>query len=479
MAPILRGFTLALLALTLIACSSSDDDDSGDANVLPEFQEPSTTLDDADVSTDITDADVDSEIDVDSDADVNVDNTTSVVDSDSDGLSDSDEIALGLDPNNPDTDGDGEDDGNDAFPLASSLVDSDGDLLSDQDEELMGLNPGNPDTDGDGVDDGNDPFPNDEAQGGLVVPVDTDGDLLTDEQELALGLDPTNPDTDGDGVNDGDDPFPNDVSASIDTDGDGVSDDRDEFPNDATETSDLNGDGLGDNANPFDGIVISGVVVGAVDQSPVNGAKVALDLVNTGAGTNPVVVATTNSAGEYSLIAEASLVPDSFAIVVTADNFNPAAIALSNSDDAIDVESIELDEISDSFIKLEIDPTVHHLGDDTFSGSENSQFQRTTEGPVLLRNFNLTETQASTEILEMIWVAKGIQSANTISINGSVVATTPETNSDGSFTPQIITLEVVGILTTGSNTLTIESVLSDADSSLDIDDFEFVLLGLQ
>ena len=43
MAPILRGFTLALLALTLIACSSSDDDDSGDANVLPEFQEPSTT----------------------------------------------------------------------------------------------------------------------------------------------------------------------------------------------------------------------------------------------------------------------------------------------------------------------------------------------------------------------------------------------------------------------------------------------------
>jgi len=90
--------------------------------------------------------------------------------------------ADGLDPTNPDTDGDG---------------------LSDGDEvNVHGTNPLDPDTDDDGMPDGW------EVQYGLdpLDPSDAGGDLdndgLTNLQEYEYGLDPTNPDTDGDGLSD-------------------------------------------------------------------------------------------------------------------------------------------------------------------------------------------------------------------------------------------------------------------------------------
>lgn len=402
---------------------------------------------------------------------------SSILDTDSDGIFDSDEVNLGLDPENADTDGDGIIDGDDAYPKDSSILDTDNDGLFDSHEVNLGLDPENADSDGDGINDGDDPFPNgssEEDTDNTPTTVDTDNDGLSDSDEVEIGLDPTNADTDNDGVNDGDDPFPNDASASIDSDNDGVSDNRDEFPNDATETSDLNGDGLGDNADPFDGTVISGVVVDAENQTLVVNGTVSLDLVNTGSGTNPLVVTRTNADGEYALIAEESLLPDSFVVVVTSDGFEPAAIALVNSSDTINAQNIELEALSDSFITVETAPTVHHLGDDTFSGSENSQFQRTTEGVSLVRNFNVTEALSSADTLDLIWIAKGIQINNTISINGSLVATTSNTNSDGSFEVQSVALDVAGVLTVGSNTLEIVSTELNT-----LDDFEFVLLGLQ
>ena len=69
---------------------------------------------------------------------------------------------------NPDTDGDGVNDGNDDLPL---------DPFGDED------------TDGDGIRDGLDP--------------DDDNDGLTDTQETNLGTNPRNNDSDGDGSSDG------------------------------------------------------------------------------------------------------------------------------------------------------------------------------------------------------------------------------------------------------------------------------------
>ncbi|MHA1730414.1 MAG: hypothetical protein ACTSU5_00635 [Promethearchaeota archaeon] len=108
--------------------------------------------------------------------------SSSPADSDGDGIFDKDETMLGSNPN--------VDEGAD--------VDDDG-LLSFQEIILYkGLDPNNPDTDGDGVLDGT------EVQLGLFyLDPDTDGDKLTDGEELyTYGTDPKDTDTDNDGYND-------------------------------------------------------------------------------------------------------------------------------------------------------------------------------------------------------------------------------------------------------------------------------------
>ncbi len=87
------------------------------------------------------------------------------------------------------------------------LVDSDGDGVPDRDEIALGLNPTNPDTDGDGLGDGVelkmglDPLtPN--LITGCSPFRDADGDRLNDCEERVLGTDACMGDTDGDGPND-------------------------------------------------------------------------------------------------------------------------------------------------------------------------------------------------------------------------------------------------------------------------------------
>lgn len=78
-------------------------------------------------------------------------------DADDDGLTDAQEAQIGTDPNNPDTDGDGLKDGDEAFIYGSdpNKRDTDGDILPDGDEvNQYKTNPAKADTDGDGVPDG-------------------------------------------------------------------------------------------------------------------------------------------------------------------------------------------------------------------------------------------------------------------------------------------------------------------------------------
>jgi N-acetylneuraminic acid mutarotase len=137
-------------------------------------------------------------------------------DDDGDGWSNHEEIVIhGTNPAIPDTDGDGVDDPDDAFPLdiAESLdtdrdgigdnadTDDDGDGISDQDEiNIHGTNPKRADSDGDGLSDYAEIFTH------LTNPLvaDTDQDGLSDGAEIkSHGSDPLNPDTDGDGFLDG------------------------------------------------------------------------------------------------------------------------------------------------------------------------------------------------------------------------------------------------------------------------------------
>ncbi|WP_350292235.1 gliding motility-associated C-terminal domain-containing protein [uncultured Croceitalea sp.] len=202
-------------------------------------------------------------------------------DCDNDGLTNDEETILGTDPENPDTDGDGINDGQEAnvdgsdplddcnsnggTPLGTSDCDNDG--LTNADETTAGTDPNNPDSDGDGINDGQevnvdgtDPLDDCDSVGGTPLGAsDCDNDGLTNDQESALGTNPDIADTDGDGIDDGqevltDNTDPNDSCDSIggtptgasDCDNDGLTNDEETNAGTDPNNPDSDGDGLTD-----------------------------------------------------------------------------------------------------------------------------------------------------------------------------------------------------------------------------------------
>ncbi|WP_320838437.1 thrombospondin type 3 repeat-containing protein [Zhongshania sp.] len=170
-----------------------------------------------------------------------VDQTNENQDSDNDGI-------INIEDNCPDTpnadqlDLDGD--------LRGDVCDADGDGIVN--EEETDTDPLNPDTDGDGFNDGADNCPINANQ----EQIDTDGDGMGDACD---------DDIDNDGVNNGDDAFPYDPNetkdndldgigdnADDDDDNDGVKDEDDAFPFDQSEQTDTDGDGIGDNTDDDD-----------------------------------------------------------------------------------------------------------------------------------------------------------------------------------------------------------------------------------
>jgi len=101
-----------------------------------------------------------------------------LADRDRDGVPDLLEASLGLDPDNPDTDGDG---------ISDGLEDYDNDTLSNAAEVLLETDPRVADSDGNGITDANE---------------DRDNDGLSNRAEILAGTSPILADSDGDGWND-------------------------------------------------------------------------------------------------------------------------------------------------------------------------------------------------------------------------------------------------------------------------------------
>ncbi|HOM04927.1 MAG TPA: OmpA family protein [Candidatus Kapabacteria bacterium] len=176
-----------------------------------------------------------------------------VADYDKDGLSNSRERALGTDPRNPDTDGDGISDGDEVLIYYTDPLkpDTDGDGLTDYDEIFTyKTSPIKFDTDGDGLGDGEEI-----ARKTDPLKYDTDGDGLGDGDEvMKFRTDPLNPDTDGDGLSDGDEvKIYSTNPLSRDTDGDGVSDGDEVL---VYKTNPLNSDTDGDGLTDYEEIFI-------------------------------------------------------------------------------------------------------------------------------------------------------------------------------------------------------------------------------
>ena len=145
-------------------------------------------------------------------------------DDDNDGVNDKDEEAAGLDPKNPDSDGDGTKDGeedNDGDGKTNAEEsDADSDKITDKDGNGV-ADLTEKDTDGDGIPDSED--------------TDIDGDGVNNEDEKAAGLNPEKKDSDGNGVEDGQE----------DSDDDGIKN-ADESDENSKTITDKNDNGVAD-----------------------------------------------------------------------------------------------------------------------------------------------------------------------------------------------------------------------------------------
>jgi len=152
---------------------------------------------------------------------------TFALDADGDGLLDGEELALGTDPDDPDTDDDGLTDGDEVLVYGTDPLDpdTDDDGLTDGEEVLVyGTDPLDPDTDDDGLTDGDEVL----VYGTDPLDPDTDDDGLTDGEEvLVYGTDPLDPDTDDDGLLDGIEVDFGTDPLDPDTDDDGIPDGED------------------------------------------------------------------------------------------------------------------------------------------------------------------------------------------------------------------------------------------------------------
>ncbi len=189
------------------------------------------------------------------------DDAAAVLDTDGDGLPDT------VDPNansatsltaDTDDDNDGVPDGADAFPLDDSeQLDTDSDTIG---------NNADPDDDGDGVPDVDDAFPLDPNATSFDDP-DGDGWPLGQDSDNADATVPATPfvDSDGDGLADS-----GGLNPDADDDNDGVPDGSDTFPLDASEQLDTDGDSIGNNADADDD---GDGVPDVVDAFPLDGTE--------------------------------------------------------------------------------------------------------------------------------------------------------------------------------------------------------------
>ena len=239
---------------------------------------------------------------------------------------------------------------------------------------------------------------------------------------------------------------------------------------------------MGDNANPIDGAILNGTIAFPSDESlPIEGATINLDLISFDTSFDAINRTTTDASGNYQLIIDASLLPDSFVITASSPGFRPSFIIADGDDfddQSVQTVDLSLTPVTPNEVVIETIPVVHHLGDDDFAGVANSQFQRSSEGQSYKRTFSLTEDQISTSQLTMITVAKGSQDPNEVYINSVLVGTFANTNSDGSYLLLELPLTIPqNLLLTGSNTFEVRSVETGIRD--DIDDFEFVNISIE
>lgn len=219
------------------------------------------------------------------------------------------------------------------------------------------------------------------------------------------------------------------------------------------------------------GLTIAGRVLDELNV-PISGATVAL--------TVGGVTYTTKSGGNgsYNLQlneAIAAMVPGVYIVQAYEPiNHNPGISALTASDGHFVVTNFQLSSISrnPSLLTIELIPVVHHLGDGAYSTEgSNSQFQfPNAEGLSYSKTFSVTTPQSKYVAATLTMLAKGVQCADQIWMNGTLAATLGSSNSDGSYGTYQIALSP-SLLRVGSLANQFQVVAVSCNGS-DVDDFE-------
>ena len=176
----------------------------------------------------------------------------------------------------------------------------------------------------------------------------------------------------------------------------------------------------------------------------------------------------TDADGRFSLDVNSELLPSPFLVVVAKSGYVPitANVQKGSNDSFALNESLEA--AGQDILVVEVDPALHHLGDDFYGGTINSQFQRRTEGTTYTRSFIVSSVQRNYANATLTLTAKGLQNGNTVLVNGSQIGILDTSPSNGSFGD--VTFSFPTNIMSSSNTLEIKAAFN---SSGDYDDFEF------
>lgn len=207
---------------------------------------------------------------------------------------------------------------------------------------------------------------------------------------------------------------------------------------------------------------LSGSVRDVSNRQGIPDARVKFELILN--GVNSFIDTFSDEFGNFILSGDNRELPEHFLVTVSAAGYVPEAFDAARDTGAV---TFELTRVSENVVVLEIDPALHHLGNDNFSGSTNSQFQKLSEGEFYEKSFNLSDRQMQADSIKLNLVVKGVDLADRVLINGLNVGVLIVSPSDGSFGIQELEVPVDAFVL-GNNTIRIESV-----ATFDLDDFEF------
>jgi len=174
--------------------------------------------------------------------------------------------------------------------------------------------------------------------------------------------------------------------------------------------------------------------------------------------------------GDYDLRIYENKLPSSFAMIASGKDFLPVSKNITKSNKQNDyVINFTMRNIPSNMVLLEIEPTIHHLGDGHFSGAANSQFQQRTEGSTYTKAFKINNAHLKFPKAEIAFFVKGAQNYhNIVNINGTQIGYLDSSPSNGSFGNITFNFDA-HLLKKGQNTLEVKS----AHEGSDYDDFEF------